>query len=100
MATIGVMTTEFDLHCCWTDIAGSVDGSSPSTLSSCSSAQRSGTHRPKLPCWGASMLLGGAITEDLARQCRTVSSMPAVSKIAAVDGTYNMVHLDPRRRRR
>lgn len=97
MATIGVMTTEFDLHSL-DDVADSV------TAHRLSSVQlQLGSAVNSIPT--ATALLGGldalgeAITEDLARRCRTVFDARGI-EIAAVDGTYNMVHLDPRRRQR
>ena len=97
MATIGVMTTEFDLHSL-DDVADSV------TAHRLSSVQlQLGSAVNSIPT--ATALLGGldalgeTITQDLARRCRTVFDARGI-EIAAVDGTYNMVHLDPRRRQR
>jgi sugar phosphate isomerase/epimerase len=91
------MTTEFDRHSL-DDVAGSV------TAHHLSSVQlQLGSAVGGVPTEAALLggldALGEAITEDLARWCRTVFDARGI-EIAAVDGTYNMVHLDPRRRER
>ena len=97
MATIGVMTTEFDVQ--------SLD-----EVADLVAAHRLGSVQLQLgsavrnvPTATALLegldALGEAITEDLAQRCRTVFEARGV-EIAAVDGTYNMVHPDFRRRRR
>ena len=97
MATIGVMTTEFDLPSL-DDVADSVAAHRLSSVQlQLGSAVRSIPTATAL--LGGLDALGEAITEDLARRCRTVFDARGI-EIAAVDGTYNMVHLDPRRRQR
>ncbi|HEU5483844.1 MAG TPA: sugar phosphate isomerase/epimerase [Microlunatus sp.] len=91
------MTTEFDSHSL-DDVADSVSAHRLSSVQlQLGSAVRS------IPTATALLegldALGEAITENLARRCRTVFDARGI-EIAAVDGTYNMVHLDRRRRQR
>lgn len=97
MATIGVMTTEFDLP----SLEDAADAITEHRIGSVQlqlgSAIRSIATIDAL--LGGLDVLGGDITADLARHCREVFEGRGI-EIAAVDGTYNMAHPDPRRRRR
>lgn len=97
MATLGVMTTEFDL-------LSLDDVAAAATAHRLEAVQlQLGSAVTGIPTTTALLggldALGEAITEDLARRCRTVFDAHGI-EIAAVDGTYNMVHPDPRRRQR
>jgi len=97
VATIGVMTTEFDVPSL-DDVADSVAAHRLSSVQ-----LQLGSAVSSVPTEAALLegldALGEAITEDLARRCRTVFDARGI-EIAAVDGTYNMAHPDARRRQR
>lgn len=97
MATLGVMTTEFDLPSL-DDVAAAATAHRLHAVQLQLGSAVRGTPTTTALLRGLDAL-GEAITEDLAHRCRTVFDAHGL-EIAAVDGTYNMVHLDPRRRQR
>lgn len=97
MAKIGVMTTEFDAP----TFDETVDQIAAHQIS-CVQLQLGSVIRD-VPTADALMrgldVLGDKITEDLAIRSREVLDARGI-EVAAVDGTYNMVHPDPDRRAR
>jgi sugar phosphate isomerase/epimerase len=97
MATIGVMTTEFDAP----TFDETVDQIARHHISSVQ-LQLGSVIRDVATVDALTLgldVLGDKITEDLALHSRHVLNARGI-QIAAVDGTYNMVHPDPERRAR
>jgi sugar phosphate isomerase/epimerase len=97
MAQIGVMTTEFDTPT-FEDAAGRIAGHKIG----CVQLQLGSVIRD-VPTTDALLrgldVLGDKVTEDLAVHARQVLAARGI-QVAAVDGTYNMIHPDPVRRAR
>lgn len=97
MARIGVMTTEFD-GTSLTDVAARAAEHNLSCVQlQLGSAVRDVATSAAL--LGGLDVLGEHLTEDLAERCSATFEAKGI-EIAAVDGTYNMVHPDPNRRAR
>ena len=97
MAAIGVMTTEFDAP----TFDEVVDMIAAQQIS-CVQLQLGSVLRD-VPTDDALLrgldVLGDRLTEELAVRCRDALHVRGIA-VAAVDGTYNMVHPDPERRAR
>jgi sugar phosphate isomerase/epimerase len=97
MATIGVMTTEFDAPT-FEETADLITGHQISSVQ-----LQLGSAIEEVTTVDALMrgldVLGDMITEDLAIRSRELLHARGID-VAAVDGTYNMVHPDPERRAR
>jgi sugar phosphate isomerase/epimerase len=97
MAKIGVMTTEFDAPT-FEEVVDQI----ASHQISCVQLQLGSAIRD-VPTVDSLLLgldvLGDKVTEDLAVRSRAVLDARGI-EVAAVDGTYNMVHPDPERRAR
>lgn len=97
MARIGVMTTEID----GTDLAEVADRIVDLGITSVQ--LQIGSVLPEIATTDALLrgldVLGDRLTEELARQAATTLTQRGI-EIAAVDGTYNMIHPDPDRRAR
>jgi len=97
MARVGVMTTEFDLPSL-EEVADAISGYQIGSVQlQLGSAIRTVPTEDSL--LGGLDVLGGELTDDLARHCCEVFAAREI-EIAAVDGTYNMAHPDPGRRQR
>lgn len=97
MATIGVMTTEFDAP----TFDETVDQIATHRIS-CVQLQLGSVIRDVATADALNRgldVLGDKITDELAVRSREMLDARGI-EIAAVDGTYNMVHPDPRRRAR
>ena len=97
MATIGVLTTEFDAPT-FDEIGDQIAAHRMSSVQ-----LQLGSVIREVPTFDALMrgldVLGDKITEDVALRSRDVLDARGI-EVAAVDGTYNMVHPDPDRRAR
>ena len=97
MAQIGVMTTEFDGPSLEV-VAAQIAAHQISTVQ-----LQLGSVVPEVPRSAALLLgldtLGDRLTEEVASSSRRVLAEHEIT-IAAIDGTYNMIHPDVRRRRR
>lgn len=97
MATIGVMTTEYAAST-FEEAVEQIAGHHLRSVQ-----LQLGSAIPEVSTTDALLrgldVLGGKITEDLADRCREVLAAQGVD-IAAVDGTYNMIHPDQDRRAR
>lgn len=97
MATIGVMTTEFDAPT-FEGIADQIAAHRISTVQLQLGSVVSGVTTTDALLRGLDVL-GDQLTDDLAVSTRQTLAARGI-EVAAVDGTYNMAHPDPERRAR